>query len=142
MLFSRTLHNRRLFVSRYTFITQTNYCSMSTESHDDHIRSLISNSLGELTTNIAAVVDNRLSEFKRQLEESQDETAETSTAKRMKLMQQPLIKSDGNKQQFQHELNVLGKDGRSLQCTRSTQIRQSTNQSKRCQKVSSLLSFA
>ena len=64
-----------------TFITQTNYCAMSTESQDDHIRSLISNSLGELTTNIAAVVDNRLSEFKRQLEESQDETAETTTAK-------------------------------------------------------------
>ena len=96
------------FVSRYTFISQTNYCTTSTETQDDHIP-LISNSLGELTSNIAVVVDNRLSEFKRQLEDSQDETAETSTAKRMKLMQQPLIKSGGNKQQFQHELNVLGK---------------------------------
>ena len=27
----------------------------------------------------------------------------------MKLMQQPLIKPDGNKQQFQHELSALGK---------------------------------
>ena len=109
VVISRTLHNRRLIVSRYTFITQTYYCDMSTESQDDHIRSLISNSFGELTTNIAAVVDNRLSEFKRQLDESQDEAAETSTAKGIKLMQEPLIKSDGNKQQFQHELNVLGK---------------------------------
>ena len=74
VVLSRTLHNRRLFVSRYTFISQTNYCTMSTESQDDHIRSLISNSLGELTSNITAVVDNRLSEFKRQLEESQDES--------------------------------------------------------------------
>ena len=82
VVLSRTLHNRRIFVSRYTFISQTNFCPMSTESQDDHIRSLINNSLGELTSNIAAVVDNRLSEFKRQLEESQNETAETSTDKK------------------------------------------------------------
>ena len=92
MLFSLRRYITDGYLSHATsLLVRQIFCIMSTASQDDHIRSLISNSLGELTSNIAAVVDNRLFEFKRQLEDSQDETAETSTAKRMKLMQQPLI---------------------------------------------------
>ena len=51
-------------------------------------------------------MDDRLAAFKRELLDAQGDSSAT-TSKKLKLMEQPVLKSDGNKQQFQHELKVL-----------------------------------
>ena len=79
---------------------------MSKEEQDKRFQSMIDKSMGNLAANIAAVVDDRLSAFKRELVYDHGDTLE-SNAKKLRTVDLPLIKSEGNKQQFDHETKVL-----------------------------------
>lgn len=81
---------------------------ISTELQDQRIQRLIDQSMGNITASIAAVVDDRLSVFKRELVAEHGESSD-SPAKKLKLMDQQQIKSERNKQQFEHEVKVLEK---------------------------------
>ena len=58
--------------------------------------SLITSFISNLTANISTALDDRLAAFKRELVDEQGNSL-------------PVLKSNGNKQQFQHELKVIEK---------------------------------
>ena len=83
--------------------------SQNQSPEDVRLRGLIASSLGEFSSSIAQVLDDRLSAFKRELSEDPRFEVNESEAKRFKTPDKPLLKSEGNKQQFEHEVKVLEK---------------------------------
>ena len=83
--------------------------SQNQSPEDVRLRGLIASSLVEFSSSIAQVLDDRLSAFKRELSEDPRFEVNESEAKRFKTPDKPLLKSEGNKQQFEHEVKVLEK---------------------------------